>query len=401
MIPEDFLSPLIAKNDNKIILFVMDGLGGLPHPDTGLTELETAKTPNLDALAKESILGLGHPVGRGITPGSGPGHLSLFGYDPIKYLIGRGVLAACGIGFPIEVGDVASRINFATIDENDNITDRRAGRIPTETNEELCKILDKIEIPGVKTYVQTVKQHRACVVFRGGDLGGELADSDPQKTGVPALPVKALSERSNRTAELSNEFVAKAKEALKEQHPANMVLLRGFAEYHKIPGMLEKFGLKCAAIATYPMYKGVARLVGMDVLQCAENLTSQMETLKQNYDNYDYFFVHFKYTDSSGEDGDFDLKVKYIEEADSFIPQMRGLNPECMVVTGDHSTPARLKSHSWHPSPILLYSPNCRIDANQEFGEGACSRGGLGHLPAMELTQLMLAHAQRLDKYGA
>lgn len=399
----DVLQELVTKADTKLVLLVMDGLGGLPHPETGKTELETARTPNLDRLAKISSIGLHTPVATGITPGSGPGHLGLFGYDPVQNEVGRGVLSALGVGIELKPADVACRVNFATL-ENGVITDRRAGRIPTEEGARLCKKLESIRIPGVEIVIRPEMQYRAVIVFRGEDLGADLSDTDPQKTGLAPLPVRATSDdpASQRTAGLFNEFVRQANQVLAEERPANTILLRGFDKLPQLPTFQEKYGLGSAVIAVYPMYRGLARLVGMQVLDAGHSIEEEFEVLKQNWDKYDFFFVHVKPTDSSGEDGAFEKKSQVIEEVDALIPRLEALKPDVLAVTGDHSTPALLKAHSWHPVPILLASRYARRNMwVEKFGESECARGALGFIKSTDILPLMLAHGLRLQKFGA
>jgi 2,3-bisphosphoglycerate-independent phosphoglycerate mutase len=397
----ELMRELQIANGSKIVMLVIDGLGGLPVEPGGLTELEAAWTPNLDHLAAGSLCGLSMPIGLGITPGSGPAHLALFGYDPLKYEIGRGVLEALGIGFDLHDEDVAARGNFCTVDEKGLITDRRAGRIPTEKNIELVKLLRGIRLPDVQVFVETVKEYRFVLVFRGEGLEGELTETDPQQLGVPLLPVKALVLEAERTAQLFNQWIAQAREILADQRPANMVALRGLAKNPGLPSMEKVYGLRAAAIASYPMYRGVAKLVGMDVLDTGEALEEEVETLRAHFANYDFFFVHVKKTDSAGEDGDFERKVSIIEYVDELVPTILGLEPEVLIVTGDHSTPALLKSHSWHPVPTLLHSRYCRADQTDEFSERGCSRGALGRFLAIDLMPIAMANALRLAKYGA
>lgn len=392
---------LFVKNDSKIVMLVADGLGGLPWEAGGKTELEAAKTPNLDALAAKGVQGASIPVAPGISPGSGPGHLGLFGYDPIKYLIGRGALEATGIGFELQQGDVAIRCNFCTLDASGNISDRRAGRIATEESAPLAIKLRQVSIPGIEIFVEPVKEHRFVVVFRGEGLGGRVRDTDPQATGVPPLDPVADDEESKKTAEVAKQFLVQAREILKNEKKANFHTMRGFAAKPDLPSYEEVYGLKAAAIAVYPMYKGLARLVGMDIVGQAQTLEDQMEVLKQHWNDYDFFFIHFKYTDSTGEDGNFDDKVKRTEEFDAIIPKVLELNPTVTIVTGDHSTPSFLSSHSWHPVPTLLHSNCCRPDGLTSFGEDTCIRGGLGQFEAKHLMTLALANAGRLGKYGA
>lgn len=392
---------LNLDNGSKIVMLVADGLGGLPMTPGGLTELETAKTPNLDALAVRGVQGASIPVKPGIAPGSGPGHLGLFGYDPLKYLIGRGALEATGIGFQLQEGDVAIRCNFCTIDGQGRITDRRAGRISSEESAPLAISLRQVKIPGVEIFVEPVKEHRFVVVFRGPGLAGNVADTDPQKTGVAPLDPVALDAASAKTAEVAKEFLRQAKGLLAGHPKANFHTMRGFASKPTLPSYKEVYGLRAAAIAVYPMYKGLARLVGMDIVGAAQTLEEQIEVLRENWEKYDFFFIHFKYTDSTGEDGNFDEKVARIQELDGVMPSIEKLGPAVLIVTGDHSTPSYLKSHSWHPVPTLLVSDCCRPDPHKTFNETTCITGGLGHFEAQYLMALALSNAGRMGKFGA
>ena len=398
---QELVRSLQGKNSSKIVLLIADGLGGLPIEPGGPTELEAAKTPNLDRLAKMGVLGSMIPIKPGITPGSGPGHLGLFGYDPLKYVIGRGVLEATGIGFEIGPRDVAIRCNFATLNPDGTIEDRRAGRIPTKESAPLAIKLRQVRIPGVEILVEPVEEHRFAVIFRGEGLAGNVGDTDPQKTGVPPLEPVATEPGSRRTAEIAREFLAQAAKILAGQPKANGLTMRGFSVKPALPSYEEVYGLKAAAIAAYPMYKGLARLVGMEIVGQPKSLDEEIDVLEKAWGDYDFFFVHFKYTDSRGEDGNFAEKVKMIEKFDSIVPRVEALKPTVLVVTGDHSTPAALASHSWHPVPVLLWAATCRPDACQAFGETEASRGGLGHFEAVYLMPLALAHAGRLGKFGA
>jgi 2,3-bisphosphoglycerate-independent phosphoglycerate mutase len=398
----NFLHGLVIPAQTKIAMIVVDGLGGLPVECGGKTELESARKPNLDALAAQSILGLADPVAPGVTPGSGPGHLGIFGYDPLQYEIGRGVLEALGIDFNLESNDVAARGNFCSVDAVGNLTDRRAGRIATELNQELAKLLRTIKLDGVEIFIETVKDYRFVFVLRGEGLGDALSETDPQRLGVPALPVRALSADSEKSARLANEFIACAKELLAYKHPANMILLRGFAKRPALPTYEEVFGLRAAAIAVYPMYRGLAKLLGMKTLPVAgEDVADEFATLEKHWNDFDFFYLHIKKTDSAGEDGDFMCKVHAIEELDAQLPRLMALKPDVVMVGGDHSTPTLLKAHSWHPVPVLLYSKYCRADNIAEYGERACVRGSLGRLLAKDLMPIALANAQRLTKFGA
>ncbi|MBN2025448.1 MAG: 2,3-bisphosphoglycerate-independent phosphoglycerate mutase [Actinobacteria bacterium] len=398
-----FLSMLTVENDSKLVLLVLDGLGGLPHTDSGLTELETAVTPNLDAAAGESICGLIHAIGPGITPGSGPAHMALFGYDPVRFEVGRGVLSALGVGIELGRDDLAARVNFCTV-EDGVVTDRRAGRISSEENARLCEKLAGISLEGVRADIRPEKEHRAALVLRGAGLSELITDTDPQRTGQPPLRCEALpdgGEDAERTAALVNSYLDEVAGVLRDEHPANMILTRGFARMPDIPHITDLYSMRAGAIATYPMYRAVARLVGMELVDTGPSFSDQLDALEEAWLDYDYFFVHYKYTDSRGEDGDFDAKVACIEEVDALLPRLISLGPDVLAVTGDHSTPALLAGHSWHPSPLLLRSRWERRDGVESFGESACNRGGLGIFTAVDLMPLMLANAQRLNKFGA
>ncbi len=397
----DLIRELREPAKTKIVLLVADGLGGLPLAPGGLTELETARTPHLDACARAGVTGLSIPVLPGITPGSGPGHLGLFGYDPLEYRIGRGILEALGINFAVGSKDVAIRGNFCTLGADGKITDRRAGRPTNDRNKAAVEKLRTIQIPGVELFVEPVKEHRFVLVIRGEGLGDRVNDTDPQAVGVAPLKAEGQDGPSQRTAEVVNQFLAQAVKVLADQGPISGATLRGFATYPKIDKFQDVYGLKAAALAVYPMYKGLARLVGMDILDPGQTLPSQVETLAKVWNDYDFFFIHFKYSDSTGEDGNFPAKVEMLERLDAVVPDILKLKPDVFIVTGDHSTPSKMKSHSWHPVPVLLDAEMCRPDEVTQFGERDCLRGGLGQFPAKYLMLLAMAHAGRLGKYGA
>jgi len=401
MIGFEHMKKISRTSPSKIVLLILDGVGGLPHAKTGKTELDSARRPNLNRIARDSLCGLIDPVSPGITPGSAPGHLAIFGYDPVKYNIGRGVVEALGIDLELKPDDIAARGNFCTLDGKGIIADRRAGRISTEKNTELCRSLNNIAIDGAEISVLTVKEHRFVLILRGEALSPELADSDPQQAGLAPRKIEALSPQAQRTAEIANEFVSQARSLLQGETPANMVLLRGFSRRPDIPPISEIYKLKPAAIATYPMYRGLARLVGMQVLPGGESIIEQLNNLRRYYADYDFFFVHFKSTDARGEDGDFRAKVQAIEELDNALPGLLSLDPEVLIITGDHSTPATLAMHSWHPVPFMLKSKWCRPDNVAEFSERACLAGGMGRFPATEIMPLAMANALKLDKFGA
>jgi 2,3-bisphosphoglycerate-independent phosphoglycerate mutase len=397
----DLIRELAEKNTTKIVMLVADGLGGLPLEAGGKTELETASTPHLDRLAARGTSGSSVPVLPGITPGSGPGHLGLFGYDPLTFKIGRGALEATGIGFELGPHDVAARGNFCTLDPQGLITDRRAGRIASEESFKVVEKLQAVKVPGVEVFVKPVKEHRFVVVFRGPGLDGRVADTDPQATGVPPLAPQPLDPAARKTAEVAAEFVTRARAILKDEPKANGMVLRGFAAKPALPSYADLYGLRAAAIAVYPMYKGLARLAGMTLVGEPHTLAEQVDEVAKCWGDYDFFFLHFKYTDSTGEDGAFAQKVKRIEELDAILPRIEALKPDVLIVTGDHSTPSRLKGHSWHPVPTLLVADTCRPDGLAKFSERDCLRGGFGIFPAKHLMLLAMAHAQRLGKYGA
>jgi 2,3-bisphosphoglycerate-independent phosphoglycerate mutase len=399
----ELIDTLIVKNRSKIVFLIMDGLGGLPMPDRDQTELEAAHTPNLDALARRSVCGLLDPVGYGITPGSGPAHFALFGYDPVKNNIGRGILEGAGIDFPMTEKDLLVRINFATVDRQGRVLDRRAGRIDDDTNRRICrKLQEQVRLDErVEVIFKSVREHRALLVLRGEGLREEIAETDPQQTGVLPVPPRALVAEAGPTAALFSELIRKAGEVLADEAKANMILLRGYACYRKYPSVAERFGLKALAISGYPMYRGISRMLGMDIASQTDSIEAQIEVLCENYAKYDFFFVHVKPTDSRGEDGNFEAKARVIEEVDTLLPRITDLNPDVLVVTADHSTPATLAAHSWHPVPVLLAAKTCRPDCVERFGERACIQGGLGRMPMVYLMSQALAHAKRLAKFGA
>jgi 2,3-bisphosphoglycerate-independent phosphoglycerate mutase len=394
---------LAIPGETKIVLAVVDGLGGLEHPETGRSELEAGNTNNLDRLAQDSSCGLTIPVGYGITPGSGPGHLALFGYDPLRYLVGRGVLEALGIDFDLQPQDVAARGNFCTLDDQGRITDRRAGRLATEQNAAICAKLRQIELPGVQVFVEPVREHRFVLVLRptSGELSDQISETDPQKEGKTPLPARALAGGAEKTAQLISGFVEKTGETIKDMSPANGLTLRGFAKHPKMPAFPETFGLRAAAVAVYPMYRGLAKLVGMTVLDTGTSYDDQLATLRDCWKEFDFFFVHYKYADSAGEDGNFEAKTAALEAFDRYVPALQDLGADVLIIAGDHSTPASMAGHSWHGVPFLLNAKNARRDDVDSFDERSCLHGALGTFPASEVMPLAMAHAGRFTKYGA
>lgn len=400
MIDAEYLKDTIIENDTKIILLVVDGLGGIPSESTKLTELQTANTPNLDELAKSSSCGLTHPVAPGITPGSGPGHLALFGYDPLKYYIGRGALEGLGIGIELKPGDLAARGNFCSVDPNGNLHDRRAGRIKTELSAPIVETLNSIYVPSCTTDVFQVQDYRFVLRMRGTELSEHIGETDPQQTGVPPLDCVALQPGGGPTANYVNRFTGAAKDLLAEESIANMVLLRGWSKLPDLPSFPDTYKMKSSAIAAYPMYRGLATVAGMDIIPTGGTFTEEISTLKEHYNSSDFFFLHYKPADAAGEDGDFDAKVKTLEDLDAYIPEILSLQPSVLIIAGDHSTPAVLGSHSWHPVPLLIHSKWTLGDFNEGFNEYDCRSGSLGTMEAKYLMSLILAHSERLTKYG-
>jgi 2,3-bisphosphoglycerate-independent phosphoglycerate mutase len=401
------LSSLAVENDTKVVLVVLDGVGGLPGPD-GKTSLEAAQTPNLDALAQSGICGFHDPLAPGITPGSGPAHIGLFGYDPFRYLIGRGVLDTAGTPFVFAQGDLASRLNFATLAADGTISDRRAGRIPDEEGRRVTDLLAENikEIEGVQVLLQHVKEYRAAAIFRGKQLDGRLCDSDPQKVGLKPLEVAPTEENptseAREAAQLANGFIARAKEVLSGEANANFIMMRGFDVYEPLPNFCELYKWRACAVAAYPMYKGVSKLAGMRVIEEGQSsVEEELDLVRRELPNTDFLFLHVKKTDSKGEDGDFKGKVEAIEHFDRLLPRLVDLNPDVLCITGDHSTPCSLQSHSWHPVPVCIAAATARVDACRTFGETAFLTGGLGRIRSTQVMPLLLAHAGRLKKYGA
>lgn len=401
MIDHPFLSDLCSPSESKIVLLVVDGLGGLARPETGKSELEEAYTPNLDELAQRSACGMTLPVGPGITPGSGPGHLALFGYDPLKYVIGRGVLEALGIGIELGPNDVAVRCNFCTVDEHGSLTDRRAGRIPSAESEPLVQQLAGISVEGADVRVEPVQDYRFVVVFRGDDLGENVSDTDPQRVGIRPLDPAGADQASKVTAEAAGRFIAAARDILGSRRRANMILMRGFSNTPSWPKFGSSYCLEPGAVAAYPMYRGLARLIGMEVIPTGQDFDAELDTLEEHFQDHDFVFLHYKATDAAGEDGDFDAKVRAIEELDLRIPRLSELGADVFALAGDHSTPAVMAAHSWHPVPMMISSELTVGGGSKAFNERACRDGQLGTQPATSLMLQLLAHAGKLKKFGA
>lgn len=398
---QSLIRELKQPADSRIILLVADGLGGLPAEGGELTELESADTPHLDELARQGTTGLLHPVLPGITCGSGPGHLALFGYDPLRNRVGRGVLSSLGVDFDLSRDDVAARGNFCSVDDEGKITDRRAGRLPDSEGRRLVEKLRQIEIDGIEVFVEHVKQYRFTLIFRGDGLDPHVGNTDPHVTGVEACTPEATDDHAESTATMVGRFIDRAREILSDEPAANMIILRGFSSRPDLPSMKDVYGLNSCASAIYPMYRGLSRLLGMTVPEKPDGIDAQLGQVESMWEEHDFFFIHHKDSDSTGEDGDFDRKVEAIEELDAAMPRLLDLKPDVLIVTGDHSTPSRLKSHSWHPVPVLLSAATCRPDRVEIFGERAAISGGLGQFEAVHLMSLAMAHAGRLEKFSA
>lgn len=401
----ELLERLSRPDDSKLVLLVLDGVGDLRTGAQPRTPLEVAETPNLDALAAAGSTGRIVPVEAGITPGSGPGHLALFGYDPRKpeVDIGRGVLEALGADMEIRAGDVTARGNFASADESGHVTDRRAGRISTEECRRLVETLREA-VPddlGVEIHLQAGEGHRFVLLLRGPELSAELADTDPQETGVPPKPVRTLDPEAERTAETVRRLIRAFEEALADEERANRVLLRGFSSLPDLPSLEELYGIRCGAFAGYPLYRGVAAACGMEKLPCGKSLGEILDRVEESWDRFDYLFLHVKKTDRAGEDGSLEDKVSALEETDRELPRLLDLEPDVLAVTGDHSTPVPMKSHSWHPVPLILVAETAFVDPVDRYDEVAVTGGHLGTFPSRHLLALMLAHGGRLAKFGA
>ena len=401
MIDFPYIRDICHKTPTKIVLLVIDGLGGIPHSKTGKSELESAYLPNLDDLATRSATGMTIPVAPGITPGSGPGHTALFGYDPVKYLVGRGVLEALGLNVNLEDGEVAVRGNFCTVDKTSNVLlDRRAGRISSIESTPLAAILNEIKVPGVQISVHPGKDYRFVLTMRGDNLGASVSDTDPIPPEKSPSSAMGLTGDSRATAIAANEFISKARQKLSGQERANMVLLRGFSKIPSWPQMDEVYRLNPAAIAAYPMYRGLSRLLGMKILDTGSTFDEQLVTLENSFKDHDFFFLHYKAADAAGEDGNFEDKIKTLEDLDKKIPQLMDLDIDTLVVAGDHSTPAVLASHSWHAVPLLINASHTEGEGVEAFNEKACATGSIGQIPASNIMMLALANAGKLARFG-
>lgn len=413
----ELLKDLAFPNGTKILLWVFDGVGGLPHPESGKTELEMAQTPHLDAFARQASCGGLEPFGAGVTPGSGPGHMSIFGYPVADFDLARGVVEVLGAervllngeevaDFRLRPSDLAMRGNFATLDDRNGqkvVSDRRANKIATEESARVCERLSReIHIEGYEVFVMPGEQHRFAVTIRGPELASGLTDGDPQKSGLAVPPIAATRPAAKRAAEVVNAFVEQATTVLEAEPQANTVLLRGIGTPPEIPTMQELYGIRCAAIATYPMYRGIASLVGMDVLEVGSmSHEDEVATLEKHFDDYDFFYLHIKETDSYAHTGEWEKKAGVLEECDPLFERARALGFDVVIVTGDHCTPCLLMEHSWHPIPTMLWSKTVLAGGSQAYTERECYKGTMGVRPSTDLLPLALAEAGRLKKFGA
>lgn len=401
----ELLARLAQPATTKIVLLILDGVGDLRSAAQPQTALDLATKPNLDGLARGGSLGRIVPVATGVTPGSGPGHLALFGYDPASPQadIGRGILEALGLGLTLKPGDVAARGNFATADSEGLLVDRRAGRIPSEECARVCASMNAAlaGFAGAKVEVFAGEAHRFVALFSGAELSPAVADTDPQRLGVPPLAAHASSAGGEATASLVARAVATMERAIADEPKANRVLLRGFSQLPKLPQMGSLYQMRFGAFAAYPLYRGVASACGMEVNPCGKPIAEAFSAAAARWQEYDFFFIHAKKTDQAGEDGNLAAKVAAIEEVDAALPQLLALRPDVLAVTGDHSTPAPMKSHSWHPVPLLVSAATAYVDGATEFSESAATAGHLGTFPSRDLIGLLLAHAGRLAKFGA
>ena len=417
----ELLARLAQPNERRIVLLVLDGVGDLRTDAQPRTALDEARTPNLDRLAARSALGRLVPVAAGITPGSGPGHLALFGYEPTapEVDIGRGVLEALGLGLEVPPDAVVARCNFATVDGAGLLLDRRAGRIPSAEGKRICaRLARRIEAAGdapgealgdgIEVEVHPGEAYRFVLLFRAAagtpPLDPGLADTDPQQLGVAALPVRAAAgagESARQTADRIAPAVVALQAELQDEERANTFLLRGFSKLPVLPGVGELYRLRAAALAGYPIYRGVAKVCGMEIVDCGGSFGEVLDGLEDRWSDFDYFFLHVKGTDMAGEDGDLAAKVGVIEEVDALLPRLLDLGPDVLAITGDHSTPAPMQAHSWHPVPLLLWSEGCFVDECSRFTEVEAIRGAVGTIPACDLMGLLLANAGKLAKFGA
>ena len=404
----------------KVVLVIIDGLGDRPISELkDQTPLEAANTPNLDYFATNGITGIMNAIDVGIRPGSDTSHLAIFGYDPETHYTGRGIFEAAGIGMELKKGDIALRGNFATVTEDLIIVDRRAGRI--ENVSKLADALNGMKIDGVRFFVKAGVMHRAGVVLRGSNLSHMVSDNDPHEVGVKVKQVKALdnTEEAKFTASVINKFLEEAHKILKEHEvnkkrrkerllEANYILLRGASKLTHFEPFEKKYKLKACCIAGAGLYKGIAKVLGMDVLQVKgatgtanTDINAKFIAAKKALAKYDFVFVHIKYADNYAEDGNVFGKLKFIEKIDDALIHLIGIKDTLIVITADHSTPCKLKAHSGDPVPIVMFGEGVRTDKVKEFNERSCMQGGLGRIKGKDLMNEILNLIGKAKLYGA
>ncbi len=392
-----------AQNDGgSIVLLVMDGVGDIPD-DRGRTPLEAARTPNLDRIARKASLGRTIPIAPGVTAGSVAGHLALLGYDPMAVKIGRGPIDALGVGVDLQPGDVVMRGNFATVKDG-IVIDRRAGRLPGDTAAELCFALNaklRFKFEGIETQIAQTAEHRFVLHLRGNNLSPQITDTDPGQNGLPAKPCRANAPQAARTAEIVN-IVAKAAADFLMINRANAILLRGAGARPHLASFNDHYGLNAMAVATYPTYRGIAAACGMELYPMmpsdAHDAINFAVSALQGPNKHQFIFIHYKNTDTAGEDGNFDAKVAAIEHLDAALKPLVDQPPDVLVVAGDHPTPVAMRGHSWHPVPLMIASKWTPGGKNQRYTERQCADGELGTIKATDVMALAMGHAKRLRK---
>ncbi|ENN96071.1 cofactor-independent phosphoglycerate mutase [Methanocaldococcus villosus KIN24-T80] len=404
----------------KIIIFIIDGLGDRPN-EKGETPLKIAKKPTMNRIAEEGICGLMNAIDIGIRPGSDTAHLAILGYDPYKVYTGRGPLEAFGLGLDLKEGDIAFRCNFATVDDNFIVKDRRAGRLDFETAKILEKEIDGLEIDGVKVIFRS-KGYRGALVLRGEGLDYMVTDADPHKDNVKVEEVKPLRKEAEKTAEILNKLLKIIYNKLKDHPvnierekkglpPANIILPRGAGIVPKVEKFYEKYKMKGAVICGTALIKGIGKMLGLDVIEVEgangtpnSNIMGKAKALLNNLDKYDFFLINVKAADEAGHDGKFELKKEIIEKIDNMLSYIfENINKDSVyfVLTGDHSTPIEVKDHSADPVPIVIWGKSVRKDDVKEFDEFACAKGGLHWIKGEHVMRILLDLTNRNEKFGA
>ena len=404
----------------KTFFVICDGLGDRPIPKLGRkTPLEYAKTPNLDAIARRGIIGAMNTIDIGVRPGSDTAHMAIFGYDPHVYYTGRGPFETAGLRMEHKDGDICFRVNMGTVDDTLHIIDRRAGRIGDTSA--FARELNGMKIDGVEFFVKAGTGYRMGMIMRGKKLSTHITDIDPGHVGKGVRMCEATDDTSEakRTAKILNTFVSRAHKLLKRMPvnidrqknglpQANYLLVRGAGVYPKLPRFFDKYGLRAACFAGAGLYKGIARLIGMDVVHVPgatgkpdSNIRAKVETAIKHRKDYDFFFIHFKGADSCGEDGDVEGKIAYIEKIDDAVAPLLKLKNSLVVITADHSTPCTIKSHSADDVPIVIMGDEVRDDDVHEFSERTCAKGRMGHIKGMHVMPIILDLMGIAEKFGA